>query len=181
MGFDATRAVRGLAEAFAEEPELILACVRGTPPPTRSEAQQALRAARQAIALRPRYADLHHFAAHAALAAGDPDSAAGLLAQALELNPTYRDARVLAGQVALLRQRADEARIHLNLALANGADYPDVHMLLGQAWELAQDWPQARAAYERALSLNDNLLAAREALAALPDGGANVVRHELPA
>jgi tetratricopeptide (TPR) repeat protein len=181
MGLDPIRAARRLAEVFADEPELILACVRGTPPSSRGEAQQVLSAARQALVLRPRYADLYFFAAHAAVVANEPDAAAGLLAQALELNPTYRDARVLAGRVALLRQRVEEARAHLSLALASGADYPDVHMLLGQASERVQDWPQARAAYQRALTLNSNLHAARAALATLPSGGADGVCHELPA
>ncbi len=181
MGFDATRAARGLAEAFADEPELILACLRGTPPPSPARARQILRTARQAMALRPRYADLYYFAAQAAVVAEEPDMAAALLIQALELNPTYRDARVLAGRVALLRQRVDEARAHLTAAVASGADYPDVHLLLGQAWERGQDWSRARAAYERALTLNGNLHAAREALAALPGDGVDGVRHELPA
>jgi len=51
---------------------------------------------------------------------------------------------------------------------------------LGCAVE-ATDPARAMAAYERALRLNVNLTAAREALAALPSADARGKSHELPA
>ena len=171
----------GLAEAFAQEPELVLACLNGAGAQSVSVAQHILRAAQLALAARPQYADLHCYAAHAALAAGAPQVARKLLAAALTINPEYADARVLAGHVALLCGQGREAREHLERALAGGADFPDVHMLLGRVWELEQDWARAGAAYQRALALNENMTAAREALAALPVMPPDGKSHELPA
>lgn len=173
---------RQLAEAFAREPELISACLEGASPEQQStRAQHVLAAARLALTSRPGYADLHYHAGHAALAANEYETAAELLDGALRLNPDYKDALILAAHVALLRAQHGSAKKLLLSALSKGADYPDVHLRLGDACRAEGDWRQARAAYERALSLNANLSAARVALAALPPAGTSGKNDELSA
>jgi tetratricopeptide (TPR) repeat protein len=162
-------AMRQLARAFACEPELIAACLQGTLPEEQSTpARTVLGAAQLALRSRPDYADLHYHAGQAAIAACEYEAAAELLDGALRLNPDYQDALILAAHVALLRRQHGSAKKLLLNALAKGADYPDVHLRLGDACRAEGDWGQARAAYERALTLNANLSAARTALAALP-------------
>lgn len=160
-------AVGQLAREFAAEPELILACLEGIDQ-TGDSAQRLYAAARQAVSLRPTYADLSYCAARAAVAAGDVPGAEHLLQEARRRNPDYLDALVLAGRLALERNAPAEACTWLEHAITSGADYPDVHLLLGDAWRRRENWPRARAAYERALQLKGNLVAARTALAALP-------------
>jgi tetratricopeptide (TPR) repeat protein len=161
-------AARRLAKMFATEPELISACLHGveTQPPTWT--QTVLDAALLALAKHPHYADLNYYGSQAAVAAGEYDTAARLLAQALHVNAGYREARVLAGRVALLRQRPQEACAHLETAVALGADFPDVHLLLGDVWRACGNWSRARQSLARALELNAGLAAAGAALAALP-------------
>lgn len=158
---------RDLVEAFAEEPELILACLQSGGPGSPSAVGSILEAAERSLGRHPQYADLHYFAARAAIDADKLEAAARLVGQALEINPEYRDALILAARVALRRGDWEEARAQLERALAFGADYPDVHTLLGEAHARAGALESARAAYERALELNPHLVEAREALATL--------------
>lgn len=163
---------RQLAEAFAREPELISACLEGAGPnQPPAQAQAVLAAARLALTSRPDYADLHYHAGYAAVAAVEYETAAELLDGALRLNPDYKDALILAAHVALLRKQHGPAKALLQSALSKGADYPDVHLRLGDACRAEGNWPEARAAYERALALNADLSAARAALATLPAVG----------
>ncbi len=170
-----------LAALFVREPELIracLECIENEPPET---IDLILTAAQAAVATCPEYADLCYHSAQAAVCAGRYQAAAALLEGALCINPGYRDALVLAARVALLRGKPAEAKGFLHGALARGAEYPDVHMLIGDVLRGEGDWCAARAAYERALQLNGNLPAARQALAALPSAEARGKIHELPA
>jgi predicted Zn-dependent protease len=171
----------GLAGAFAQEPELVLACLQGIERKPPDFARRILRAVQLALTEKPHYADLHCYGAHVALAAGEPETAAKLLEQALTINPTYAAALVLAGRVALVRRRPQEARARLENALSHGANFPDVHMLMAQVCTEQQDWAGARAAYERVLALNGNLTPARDALAALPATPPDGRSHELSA
>lgn len=153
---------------FADEPELILAVLEDEDSSAVPHAAGVvLQAARRAVNRCPRYADLHYFAAHAALRARQRPEAARLLERAIELNPRYNDALILAARVAHAQQHPLRTLEYLRQALANGADYPDVHLLLGHAWRDTGAADQARRAYTRALALNANLTAAREALVAL--------------
>jgi tetratricopeptide (TPR) repeat protein len=159
--------VRRLARLFAAEPELILACMESLDQGRLTGLETILAAAEQAIASSPDFADLYYFAARAASGAGHLDQARSLLEQALRINPQYNDALILAARVAMDQGRHDEAIAHLRQALVNGADYADVHLMLGDIWRLRDDLAQSREAYEKALSLNVDLAAARERLAEL--------------
>lgn len=162
-----TAAVRHLAALFAEEPELVRACLQGIEREPAERAQLILAAAQLATEAYPEYADLFYQAGQAAVAAGEYDTAATALARAIKLNSTYKDALILAGRVAIQRRRPEEAEALLQTAVRAGADYPDVHVLLGNLWRERGALPRARAAYERALELNGNLKAAQTALATL--------------
>jgi tetratricopeptide (TPR) repeat protein len=178
---DAQRATRQLSAIFAQEPELISACLQDIEHKPPEWAQTVLDAAQIAVAGQPGYADLNYHAGRAALAASDLDTAARLLEQALRANPAYRDALVLAARVELRRGRPQVARAHLAHALACGADYPDVHLLMGNICRQIGEWGAARHSYERALALNGRLTEARAALAKLPPMCRSGESHELPA
>lgn len=175
------QAVRQLAARFAQEPELVLACLEGISNDDRGEAKVILEAARVAAAANPDYADLIYAVGRAAVVAGEYETAAIALDHAITINPTYKDALILDARVALRRGQPALAAVRLNAALAEGADYPDVHMLLGDVWTKQGDLPRARAAYERALELNAKLTPARTALAALEPINGSRRCHELPA
>ena len=176
-----TRAIAELADAFACEPELILAFLQGIDQETSDRAGIVLAAAQTAAAARPDYADLLYFVGQAAVAARDYVAADAALYRALELNPDYKDALVLAARVALQQQKPRRAVELLERAVPLGGDFPDVHMLLGSAWRELGDLNRARGAYVRACELNPNLTAARAALADLPPADTSGKSNELPA
>ena len=173
--------VMQLAELFEREPELILACLESGSGDGSAVSSVVLSAAELAVARRPHYADLRYFAAHAAARGGKPGRAQDLLEQALDLNPGYRDAQILAARVALADGRFDQALAYVRQAVTDGADYPDVHLMLGDLCRQRGELLEARRAYERALSLNANLDAARLGLAALGSSGQLGGSDELPA
>ena len=119
-----------LSRLFASEPELIRACLESSQPNRRFDGALVLAAARRALERRPRYADLHYFAAVAALQAGQLPQALSLLETALRLNPRYNDALILAARVCLLQEDRGQALTYLHRAILNGADYPDVRRML---------------------------------------------------
>ena len=172
---------RRLAALFAEEPELIRACLENIERESTETVELILAAAQTALIAHPGYADLFYHAGQAAVSAGQYETASRLLDDALRINPGYRDALVLAARVALLRGRASQAKPYLQAALAKGAEYPDVYMLLGNVWRSESRWREARASYRRALELNSDLTAAREALATLPYAEGSGKNNELPA
>jgi len=164
--------IQRLAQLFAQEPELILAYLESASCEGSPDATAILIAARAAVSQRPEYADLHYFAAQAAVRADDPAGARDLLLRALQLNPRYNDALILAARVCMTQGQHGEALAYLRRALINGADYADVHLMLGDLWRQRDDALQARRAYQRALDLNANLAPARSGLAALNGSGA---------
>ncbi len=165
------RVRRRAAELFAAEPELIVACLEGSGAGCGENAQRVLASALDALALRSGYADLHYYAAHAALAAEQPALALELLHTALRINPSYDAALILAARIRATQGKHEEATRHLEEVLAQGADYPDVHLMLGDLWQTRRDLPRARAAYRRALQLNSNFAAAAERMARVGAAG----------
>lgn len=170
-----------LAHAFASEPELILAYVQAMDKDARGATNVILDAARHALVLSPKYADLLYFTAMAAVQAGEFELADGFLARATAINPRYKDALILSARVALVRNDPQRAEICLQTAIAHGADYPDVHMLLANVFRRLGEHARARRAYERALQLNSNTPGARAALAGLMSSSPCEGDHELPA
>lgn len=161
--------IRALAEQFASEPEMILAYLEPLAPDS-PEMPLIWAAAERAARDRPDYADVHYFAAHAAVQVGDVQRARELLNNALRINPQYDAALILGGRICLQQNEYEGALRHLLRAVAAGADYPDVHVMLGDAWQGRGAMDKAAAAYRRALAQNAGLIEARQKLAAL---GAN--------
>lgn len=124
---------------------------------------QAREHARRALVLDPRLADAHASAALVSLLlAGDTGGAAERAARAAELDPARPSvlvARVLDLQV---RGRPGES---LECLRAAGAE-PSALLawLEGRSLQMAGRGPEAAAAYERALSLEPDLVAARRGL-----------------
>lgn len=150
---------RAMAALFVREPELVLAHLEsspfGGPGPAR-----VLAAAEYALSLKPRYADLHYFAGHAARHAGDLARAAALLSRSLELNPWYKDALILAGRVAQERGDLERARRLLESAITIGADYPDVRALLRDVRLAQGEVAAANETYARTINDADEADAA---------------------
>jgi tetratricopeptide (TPR) repeat protein len=159
--------LNALSAQFASEPEMILAYLEPLAPNS-SELPLIWAAADQAIRVRPDYADLRYYAAHAAVQIGDAHRARELLKDAVRLNPQYNDALILAGRLCLQQNDPEAAVANLQQALAGGADYADVHVMLGDAWQARGDLARAAEAYREALGKNADLAEARCKLAALP-------------
>jgi len=176
-----TRAIAELADAFAREPELILAFLQGVEHETPDRVAIILAAAQTAATACPDYADLLYYVGQAAVAARDYAAAAAALQRAVELNPGYNDALILAARVALHQDQPSRAVELLERAVSQGADYPDVHVLLGRAWDALGERDRACAACARACELNPSLTAARTALTDLPPTDMSGKSDELPA
>lgn len=169
--------VLSLAQRFAAEPELIMACLDPEAQAITPDIGMVLAAALAAVEQQPKYADLRYYAAEAAIRAGRLELASELLEAALRLNPRYNSALIAAGRVCFLRNDIDGAVRYLDQALANGADYPDVHLLLGDIWRARGDIARAGASYMRALELNAALAEARDRLEKL-GGGESLARTQ---
>jgi DNA-binding winged helix-turn-helix (wHTH) protein len=131
--------------------------------PSGEAAQQAREHARRALSLDPRLAEAHAATALVSLLLdGDTGGAAERAARAAELDPARPSvlvARVLDLQV---RGRPGES---LECLRAAGAE-PSALLawLEGRSLQMAGRGPEAAAAYERALSLEPDLVAARRGL-----------------
>ena len=152
---------------FRDEPELILAMLEGDEGAPPAHADLVLRAACEASASAPQNADLHYYAARAAWLAERLELAEQLLEQAVKSDANHVAALVLLGKVLHRRHAIDRAIACLTSAVRSGADYPDVHAELGHLWRKTGQSGRARDAYGRALQLNPNFKAAREAMTAL--------------
>src|SRR5262249_13308652 len=124
-----------LAQQFAQEPELILACVESLADGAGPGLEAILAASERAARGRRNYADLHYFAGRAAAQAGADDRALQFLETAIEMNPRYRDALILAARIHHRRGDLQRAAQRIEQALSLGADYPDVHLLHGNICE----------------------------------------------
>lgn len=156
-----------LARAIAHEPELIAAFLDAPP----DETVPLSEAIDDALAWRSDSAELHYFAARAALHAGDGPRADALLARAVALAPNSTDILILMARRAGDRGEHAAALGLLERALASGGDYADVHCLRGEMLACAGDRSGALRAFRRALAINPRYGAARERLARAAAGG----------
>jgi len=86
----------------------------------------------------------------------------------VQINPKYVQALMLLARLYGQTDRWAAGVQRLERAIEAGADYPDVHYLIGQLYQRGNQVDRARGAYQRALAMNQNYRAAREALEALP-------------
>ena len=162
-------AIERLRQMFEAESELILALIEPGGDARLPDIRTVLSAAIEAAAANPDFADLHYYAARAALAAGKDREADELAGRAVELNPRYHDALILLANIARKAGATCRTVALLRQALDTGADYADVHLMLGHACREGDDQDGAARAYRRALEINTNMTAAHTALAAVVD------------
>jgi tetratricopeptide (TPR) repeat protein len=90
----------------------------------------------------------------------------------LDRNPKQPDALHLLGVVALQSGRPQEAISYIGQAIAAAPGQPMYHNNLGKAYQMAGDAAQARASYERALTIDPSLVSAHFNLGTLCEAGA---------
>ena len=154
--------IEHLSALFASEPELIEASLESPGSDQKRDARRVLAAARQALERRPGYADLHYFAARAALRANEPQQARTLLEAALRINPRYNAAMILAARACVLQGAHAEALRYLRQAVLNGADYTDVHLMVGDLWRQQGGAPPAQEACGRAPEMGSHSATAHQ-------------------
>jgi len=88
-------------------------------------------------------------------------------ATAISINPASADAHDLMAKIALHGNAANQAIAEFKLALQLNPDQPVVFANLGYAYMLAGNSTEARAAFEKALSLDSTLVEARNNLGIL--------------
>ncbi len=162
-------AIERLRRMFEAEAELILALIEPGGDARLPNIRTVLSAAIEAATANPDFADLHYYAARAAVAAGKDREADELAGRAVEINPRYHDALILLARIARKAGATCRAVALLRQALEAGADYADVHLMLGDACRERDDQAEAERAYRRALEINTNMTAARTGLAAVGD------------
>ncbi len=159
------KSIAALGELVAQEPDLVEAFLALPPTAVDAEIFAMLAAAlERALEHHPEYADLHYHCSRVYVRMGRRDAAVTRLDEALSINPRYVQALIQLGRIFAQMDRRLEAAQRLRAAIACGGDYPDVHYLLGELYRRDRRLDAARCAYERALELNKDYAAAREAL-----------------
>ncbi len=109
------------------------------------------------------FARAHTLLAEVLLHRQQISEAEGHLERALMLDPRLQRARLVRASLALARKAPAEAIAELNRAVEVGPPTAAFYLLLGLAEEQKGDSKAALEAYARALALDPNALAAREA------------------
>jgi tetratricopeptide (TPR) repeat protein len=134
-------------------------------------APQAREHARRALSLGPRLADAHAAAALVSLLLeGDPGVAVAHAARAAALDAARPS--VLVARVLDLQARGRPAESLECLRAAGAEPSALLAWLEGRSLQMQDRHPEAAAAYERALSLEPDLVAARRGLDEVRPGGA---------
>jgi len=121
----------------------------------------------RALERNPEYADLHYHCSCIYQRLGQSEQAIAESQKAIELNPNYITALI---QLAKLYAQTNQDQIaidRLKEAIRQGANYADVHYLLGNMYRKQGSIEQARTHYEKALGINREFHAAKDALESL--------------
>jgi tetratricopeptide (TPR) repeat protein len=158
-------AIVALGEVIIQEPDFVEAFLN-LPVSDADRDIFAMLAAtlRRALDRHPDYADLHFHCSRVYERLGRTDAAIDEARSAVRINPRYVQALITLGRLYGQTNRTNEAVDRLESAIAAGGDYPDVHLLLGDLYRGQGKRLEAAVAYHRALELNSNYQAAREAL-----------------
>jgi tetratricopeptide (TPR) repeat protein len=160
--------IERLGEAILREPDFVEAFLSLPETAVDGEVFSTLAAVlEQALQSRPEYADLHYHCGAVYRRLGRHDDALRHAERAVELNARYVNALVLLADLYARTDRWGAGVERLEQAIRAGADYPDVHYLLGRLFQSGGQLDRARQAYQRALDLNGEYEAAKEALTAL--------------
>ncbi len=161
-------ALERLGEVIIREPDFVEAFLALPVSAVDREVFSVLAATLEhALARHPSYADLHYHCGAVYRRLGEHRLAIKHAEEAVALNPRYVSALILLGRLYGHTSRWSDGVARLEQAIAAGGNYPDVHYLLGRLFARGGQLQQARESFRRALSLNQNYAAAKEALASL--------------
>ena len=121
-----------------------------------------------ALGKHPEYADLHYHCGAVYRRLGKSQDAIAHAERAVEINPRFVKALILLAELYNQTNRYRDGVERLEQAVRAGGDYSDVHYMIGRLCENNRCLDDARKAYQRALDLNGDYQAAREALDSLP-------------
>jgi Flp pilus assembly protein TadD len=120
----------------------------------KSQLKEAISAYRQAIDLKPDYAEAHSNLANALTLAGQTQEAIAACNQAIALNPNLPQARINLGNALRASGHPAEAVIEYRHAISTSPNIPQAHTNLGNALKDLDQFDEAIAAYRRAIALN---------------------------
>jgi tetratricopeptide (TPR) repeat protein len=132
--------------------------------------EEALRQMRQALDLRPDYADAWGELGNLLADRGEPEGAAEAYTQALRHNPQFEGAYYNLGNLVQGRGEYARAAELYQEALRHNPGFAEARNNLGQAYEALGRGEEALAEYRRALELNPELAQAWYNLAAALEG-----------
>lgn len=157
-----------LAELIAKEPEFVSAFL--DLPQSELDKQifsVLLEILMRALEAHPEFADLHYHCSCVHQRLGQTVEAIAHSQEALNINPRYVNALIHLAKLYTQTDQHQKAIDRLQSAISNGANYADVHYVLGKLYQQTGAVDQARLHYRRALSINGEYNAAKEALAVL--------------
>jgi tetratricopeptide (TPR) repeat protein len=120
---------------------------------SQNKLNEAIAQYRQAIQIRPNYAEAQHDLGYALCKQGKWDEALVHLRKAVQLNPRYADAQHNLGFVLYTLGRLNEASVHLGLAIKLKPDYPQAYYNLGNILSAQSKPDEAIACYRKAIQL----------------------------
>lgn len=157
-----------LGEAITAEPDFVEAFLELPASEVDGEVFSTLAATiERALVKHPEFADLHYHCGAVYRRLGRGTEAIRHAERAVRINPRYIKALILLAQLYAQTDQWAAGIDRLRQAIEAGADYPDVHYLIGRLHQQGQQPDQARAAYQRALDIKGDYVAARLALAGL--------------
>lgn len=163
-----TASIERLGDAILQEPDFVEAFLALPETEVDAEVFSTLAAVlERALHKKPEYADLHYHCGAVYRRLGRHQQALQHAERAVALNAQYVNALILLAELYGQTDRWMAGIERLEQAIRLGADYPDVHYLMGRLFQSGGEVDRARREYQRALELNQDYSAARQALAAL--------------
>jgi len=163
-----SQAIDHLAELIAGEPQFVQAFL--DLPKSQMDQQifaQLLEILLKATQNNPQYADHWLLSSKIHQRLGQLSPAIEASKRALQINPQFVKALILLGQLYIQGDRHGLAIDRLRQAIKLGCNYADVHYMLGNLYRGQGFVQKARNHYHKALQINNNFQAARQALHAL--------------
>ncbi|PWU14899.1 MAG: hypothetical protein C5B50_16345 [Verrucomicrobia bacterium] len=115
---------------------------------------EAIRHYREAIRIKPDYADVHNNLGNALSKKGQLDEAVVELSEAIRLNPNSAEAHNNLGSTLLRKGETDQAIVQFQLANRLNSNGAETHFNLGIAFDRKNQIDEAIAQYQQAIQLN---------------------------
>jgi tetratricopeptide (TPR) repeat protein len=154
------QAASDLSPAFVEPLRQLTAIDLG-----RKDQRAAIDRLTRAVEKAPTSGPLHQLLADLYLQLGDLKKAEPAYLKAVELEPRLFESYVRLGNIYMRSGRLEQALASIDKAAVANARNPMPHMLKGVIYQYRQDIPQAREAYERALTVDPRFAPAANNLA----------------